>query len=336
MSGSSGLRIALAGATGALGREVIAVLEEKRLPLRAFFPFATEGSAGEDVELNGELFPIEAAPPRLQDVDLLFLCTPPDVARELVRQALHAEVPCIDCSGALSDSEEVPILLSELCPPVAALGVPLIATPAGPTYAWALTLSALDQAAGLRRVVGTVLRSVALAGRLGIEALSKETIAILSQHELPDPSVFRSQVAFDCVPGVGESAPEFDGASASETLLARDLQRLLGRPVPISATFVQVPTFVGDGSALAVETERPIEPEALAGVFEKAPGLEVWPRDQLGPTTRDTVGRDVALVSRLRRDPSCENGLLLWLAADALRLTAANLVKLAEARLQLH
>ena len=336
MSGERGLRIALAGATGALGREVVAVLEERRFPVRELFPFATEHSTGQDVELQGEVIAVESTAPPLRNYDLLLVCTPSDAALELSRAALRAEVPCIDCSGALAGSEEVPLLLSELSPPAAALGCPLVATAAGPSYGWALVLSAIDQAASLRRVVGTVLQSAALAGRPGIEALSSETLAILSQREVPEPSLFRGQVAFDCVPTVGQSTPGAGGATAPETLLVRDLQRLLGRAVPIAAIFVQIPTFVGDGSALAVETERPLAPEELVGIFEKAPGVELWTQDDIGPTTRDTIGRDTAMVGRVRRDPSCENGLLLWVAADALRLAASNAVKLAEARLHVH
>lgn len=334
-----GLRVALAGATGTLGREVLTVLEERRFPVSELVPFASAHSTGADVEFGDNVIPVQTELPSLRSVDLLIVCTPAEAAMELVRQALRAEVPCIDCSGALAGSEEVPLLVAELSAPGAALGAPAVASPAGPALAWALVLSALDRAAQLHRVVGTVLRSAAMAGGAGIEALSRETIALLSQREPPEPQVFPGQVAFDCVPTVGEQAGVgggLGGETPPEAALARDLQRLLGRPVPMAATVVQVPTFVGDGSALAVEMVRSLEPGELAGVFEKAPGVELWTRDRVGPTTRDTSGRDVALVSRLRRDPSVENGLLLWVAADPVRLSAANAVKLAEARLRLH
>jgi aspartate-semialdehyde dehydrogenase len=318
---SSGLRIAVAGASGTLGRDVVAVLQERRFPVRELVPFATDRSTGEDVEFLDDALPVESQAPPLRGFDLLVLCAPPAASLELVREALRAEVPCIDCSGALAASREVPLLVAELCAPAAALG------------------AAAPRAAGLRRVVGTVLRSASLGGRSGIEALSQETIALLSQRELPDPSVFHAPVAFDCVPTVGERdfaegvAP---GTTLAERDLVRDLQRLLGRPVPAVASVVQVPTFVGDGSALVVETERAVSGEELPGLFEKAPGVEAWPRDSVGPTTRDAAGREVALVGQPRPDPSSERGLVLWVAADAIRMTAVNAVRLAEARLRVH
>jgi aspartate-semialdehyde dehydrogenase len=130
--------------------------------------------------------------------------------------------------------------------------------------------------------------------------------------------------------------PEAGGGSAGELALVRDLERLLDRQVPTAVSLVQVPTFVGDGSALAVETERRLADAELAGIFEKAAGVELWEGSEAGPTTRDTTGRDRVLVSRVRRDPSAENGLLLWAASDPLRLAASNVAKLAEARLRLH
>jgi aspartate-semialdehyde dehydrogenase len=278
--------------------------------------------------------------PPLRGLDLIVLCTPPHAALELAREALRAEVPCIDCSGALAGAPEVPLLVADLSASAAELASPAVAAPAGPSLAWALVLSALERSAGLRRIVGTVLQSAAWAGRSGIEALSRETVALIAQREIESPSVFPAQVAFDCLPWAGQGGaamdPEAGGASAGELALVRDLERLLYRQVPTAVSLVQVPTFVGDGTALAVETERRLADAELAGIFEKAAGVEAWEGSEAGPTTRDTTGRDRVLVSRVRRDPSAENGLLLWAVADALRLAAANVAKLAEARLRLH
>jgi aspartate-semialdehyde dehydrogenase len=342
-AGSPQFRVALAGATGALGSEVLAVLEERRFPLSQLLPFATEGSLGEDVEIRGEDIPVGCEMPPLRGLDLLIVCTPPAVALELVREALRAEVPCIDCSGALAGSPEVPLQVADLCAPDSSRNAPVIATPAGPTLAWAHVLSALEGAAGIERVVGTVLQSAAHAGRRGIAALSNETLSLLSQEEAPPSDVFTGQVAFDCIPAVGSARTAVEGDSeepppvASDTgverSLVRDLRRLINPDLSVAVSVVQVPTFLGDGSNIAVETRRSIEPAEVAAIFQKVPGVEVWGGGPHGPTTRDTAGRDGALVGRLRADTSRENGLLLWVAADALRLAAVNAVKLAETRL---
>jgi aspartate-semialdehyde dehydrogenase len=339
----------LAGATGALGREVASVLEQRQFQVSELRPFASEGSTGEVVEFAGEEIPVGGEAPHLAGMDLLIICTPQTVALELVRDSLRAEVCCIDCSGALAASPDVPLLVSGLCAPSAVIGAPVLSCPSNPALAWSLVVAALDHAVGVTRVVGTVMQSSSSAGRAGIEALSTETVALLSQRQLPEPEVFASQIAFDCLPRVGSlqalnSGEALADETRHEAAIVRDLQRLLSKrgdieraiPLPVAATAIQVPTFVGEGSSLAIELERPLSPAESADILAKAPGVELWTGDELGPSTRDAAGRDVALVSRVRKDPSSPNGLLLWCAADALQLAATNAVKLAETRLRLH
>lgn len=335
----NGHRIAVAGATGALGQEVIRILEERRFPLAELIPFATDRSLGEEVEIFGDVIPVLTEPPVLRGLDLLIICTPAGAALELVRGALHAEVPCIDCSGAMAASPEVPLYVADLCHPKAVKGVPLVAAPASAALAWAHVLAALEGSAGLSRVVGTLVCSASSAGRRGIEVLSSETIGMLNQ-KFPDPSeVFETPVAFDCVPFAEDGAegtedqPE-DFAATTERALIRDLERLVSPDLSVAVTALRIPTFAGDGSTLAVETGEAISPERARAIFEKVPGLELSGDGESGPSTRDTAGRDVVRVGRVRRDPSLEKGLLLWLTADLLRLAAMNAVKLAETRLE--
>jgi aspartate-semialdehyde dehydrogenase len=332
----SRFRIGLAGATGSLGQEVVQVLEERRFPISEMVPFGTNRSLGEDVEILGDLFTVLGETPPLRGLDLLILCTPEAVSLELVREALRAEVPCIDCSGAVANTPEVPIYMAELSPPKAVREAPLIAMPAGAALSWASVLAVLEGSVGLTRVVGTVVHSASSAGRRGIEALSAETLGLLNQNPVAPSEVFPSQVAFDCVPfqvEAGEDAAEADGAARAERNLIANLHRLVSKDLPLAVTALQIPTFTGEGSSLAVETREVAPIERIQELFEKAPGLEIWGSDEVGPTTRDTAGRDITLVGRLRRDPSHEKGVLLWLAADTLRLSAVNAVKLAETRL---
>jgi aspartate-semialdehyde dehydrogenase len=369
MTGQGGLRIALAGASGALAREVLAAMEERGLPVDEIRPFATEASLGQEIEFRGELIPIEAGLPSLHGVDMLFLCAPRAAALDLVRDALRAEVFCIDCSGSLAGSAEVPLLVSDLCSAGAVLGAPVISTPVGPALAWSLVLAPLARVAGLERVVGTVLQSVSHAGRAGIEVLSRETIALLGQQDLPESELFPGPIAFDCAPAPGPACQgdegnggESDSELRRETDVARDVRRLVAsvclpegpggveRPdgsgldgdVPgadnlrIAVNAVQVPIFVGDGSALAIQTERPLSPAEAGDLLQKAAGVKLWEGGESGPSMRDAASQDVALVGRLRRDASIERGLLLWVTADPLQLAANNVVKLAESRLRLN
>ncbi|MFP8873259.1 MAG: Asd/ArgC dimerization domain-containing protein [Myxococcota bacterium] len=343
----SGLRVAVFGATGALGREVVAVLEERTFPVRDLALVASDRSLGEEIEFQGDTLSVQTELPPLRGLDLVIGCAPGTASLELVRLALRAEVSCIDCSGALAGSREVPLLVSDLCSPAAVLGAPVIATPPGPALGWWLALEPLARAVGLQRVVATVLRSAIHAGRSGIEVLSRETVALLSQQTPPVPELFPAPVAFDCLPRVG-SVAEADSPQADtpcELELVRDVRRLVEEvdglqggeaPVSVAVTAVQVPAFVSDGSAMWVETRRPLDPSEAGELLDKAPGVDLWRDDRVGPSLRDAASSDVALVGRLRRDPSVTNGLQFWLAADGLRLAAVNVVKLAETRLRLN
>jgi aspartate-semialdehyde dehydrogenase len=333
MSARKPLRVAVAGATGALGSELLSVLDARRFPVGEIVALGTERSAGESIEFQSELYEVGTEPGRLRGCDLAFLCAPPAGSLELVRLALHLAVPCIDLSGALAPQPAVPLLVADVATPAEALTQPVIAAPASAALAWATILAPLSTNVRLRRVIGTVLMSVSGGGRLGIEALSEETIALFNQQELPEPPYFGRPVAFDLLPAVGDV--EEDGSTAIETALARDLRRLLGEHVGIGVSSVRVPTFAGDAATLCIETEAPLDPREARALLAKAPGVELWDLDAEGPNTRATAGRDVVLVGRLRRDPSSEHGLLLWLAADTLHLAAVNGVKLAEARLGL-
>ena len=334
-AGKSGLRVVVVGATGALGTEVLSALAASSLRIAELVPAATDRSLGEEVEFRGNLLYVTSDKPSLSGADLVICCAPRAVALEVIRDALRAEVPCLDCSGALAASAEVPLAVFGLTPRADQLK-PVVATPSGAAIGWALVLHAIDQVAGVSRVVGTVLQPASHAGRAGIDVLSNETIALLSQNEPLAPELFPGPVAFDCLSRTGEFAAT-DGhsdagvfATVFEQRMRDDLRRVLGEKIEIAVTGVQVPTFVGEGSALAIETTRPLSVEGALAALEKAPGVELRGTP---PSTRDATNRDVALVGRVRVDPSHNSSLQLWIATDGLRLAAANVVKLAEARL---
>jgi aspartate-semialdehyde dehydrogenase len=325
------LRVAVVGATGAVGAEVLELLEARRFPLQEVVPIATDRSLGESVELLGHEVPVLTAPQSLEGLDLVFVCAPRREALDWVRAALEARVACLDLSGAAGIAREVPLLAADLAPAREALEEPVVACPPGPALAWALVLAPLHVRAGVARVVGTSVEPVSGAGRAGIDSLEAETIALFNQRELPEPTVFHQTVAFDCLPATGEPDRD-DGSTELEEALAAHLRRLLGEEVPLALTCLRAPTFAGAGASLAVELRSALSPAECADVLAKAPGVTVWQRSQAGPSTRETVGGDRVLVGRIRRDPTRERGLLLWLAADPIRLAASNALRLAEAR----
>jgi aspartate-semialdehyde dehydrogenase len=333
VSGIALLRVGVVGATGAVGEEVLGLLQARRFPLQELAPIATERSLGTTVDVLGHELPVLTESSSLKGIDLAFVCTPRAEALPWVRAALEHRVVCIDLSGAAAEaSEEVPLLAADLEPGLApaTLEQPVLGAPAGASLAWARVLAPVHRAVGLRRVVGTAIEAASAAGRAGIAALETETVALFNQQEPPVSAVFEHGIAFDCLPSTGVSGSE--GQTDTETVLVTQLHRLLGIEVPVAITSLRVPTFAGSGASLALETEQGIAPVECRELLSKAPGVTVWDETRSGPSMRETVGEEDVLVGRIRSDPSREGGILLWLAADPIRLAASNAVRLAEAR----
>ncbi|MEZ4290016.1 MAG: hypothetical protein R3E53_05525 [Myxococcota bacterium] len=308
---------------------------------------ASPDSVGETFELRGEVFDVASEWPALKGHDLVIVCTRGGAALEIVREALRAGVPCLDCTGALVDRPEVPLARLRRASGAedeALAEAPLLALPS-PTLAWARVLEALSEAAGVRRVVGTVLSSAGLHGRSGLASLSEESIALFNQSETPETGPAGQPVAFDVIPGGGVDTAR----------VRQELARLFGTDLAVDVFGVQVPTFVGEGSALGLELDRPIERDALVERLTAAEGLVVVPEGPgarglevvpesleegawpAGPTLRDALGSGDVLVGRIEPAPAwpAGQGFRLWLATDPLRLAAEQALRLAALRLGL-
>jgi len=322
---SRALRVAVVGATGALGSELLGLLDgHAELRVASLLPLASPRSQGESVSFQGETLAVRAEA-ELKGLDLLVCCAPPDASLGWVRQALRAEVPCVDASGALALSAEVPLCAAALDPQCGA-GAPLVASPPGAALALALVLDPIRRAVGLARVGATLLESSSASGRDAIAALGAESVALFNQSDAPESA--GRPLAFDCHPAIGEV--EESGATALETRVGSTLGRLLGAPLPISLAIAQIPVFVGTAAQVSIDTRDPVDPKQVRELLVAAPGVELWTLDAEGPNLRAAAGRSEVLVGRLRSDPTRERGLSLWLAADPLRLAAANALALAQ------
>lgn len=322
------MRIAIVGATGSLGTEVLAVLDESSLAVSSLVPIGTERSLGTEVEFRGGVFPVETELTALRGADFAFLCAPAAVSLEAARSLLRARVGAIDCSGALATAPEVPLVVELGVAGAPSLEAPILAVPPGLSLACARVLAPIAREFGVARVVATLVLSASAtgAGRANIEALAEETIALLSQQELPDPPALGHPVAFDVLPWVGDA--EDDGATAHERSFTAVLSRALG-DAAVAVTSLRIPTFCGDGASLAFETREDVDPARVLDALGKVPGVALA---GLGPTTRAVAGSDLVQVGRVRADTSRPGGLLAWLAADSVRLTATHAVRVAEAR----
>jgi aspartate-semialdehyde dehydrogenase len=338
-------RLVVFGATGHLGQEVIEGLAESDWPIGEIVGVASPESAGAEFEIRGEIFDVVTEWPTLKGRHLVLVCTPAAVALDVVREALRAEVPCIDCSGALVGQADVPmpVRTADFDEAVAAwASAPLVSLATPTTIAWTPILEALRQAVGVRRVVATVLCSASAWGRRGIASLSDESIALFNQSEAPETGPAGQGVAFDVIPG----------GAIDEARVAGELARLFGPELGVALTSVQVPTFVGEGASLALELASPLDEGALESLLGGLPGVtlvaeglgsrgpalvEEGAREIVGPTLRDSAGSGEVLVGRLRPDASLPAGLgwRLWVTIDPIGLAAAHALRLARQRLGL-
>jgi aspartate-semialdehyde dehydrogenase len=326
------LRVAVVGATGAIGVELIEQLQERRFPLQELRPIATERSLGEVIEWLDTEVPVEVGEVSLRQLDLVFLAVPPEAALPWVKRALEAGVACIDLSGAVSAQEEVPLAGPHFLDEGRTSA--LVAIPSPPALAVAQVALPLDAVTPLERVALTAFVSAsAVGGRAGVDALQAETIALFNQQELEAESPFGRSAAFDCLPACGTPGP--DGRTPMEERFAQDLGRLLPEAVPASVAAVQVPTFAGVGISLALETSQEMSAGAAYEILAKQSALFLDPMGHgVAPSTRDAVGESAVRVGRLREDPARDRGLQLWLAIDPIRLAATTALRLAEARLR--
>ncbi len=324
------LRVAVIGATGHVGRELLDLLAERRFPIQELRPIATDRSLGDSVEWLGHELPVEVAPSSLRGLDLAWLCTPPTAALDWMREALREEVALVDLSGVVAGKGEVPLAIASLRGGPWRDDQPVMASPSGPVLLLARVLAAF-QGLGLARVQATVLESASSAGRRGVDALQQETIALFQQQEPEHSEVFTSPLAFDCLPCA--EAPGTGLSEGREERLVRDLALVLGAAVPTSLTALRVPTFAGCGVQLSIEVERPTSPEEACDLLAKTPGVRLGPAD-LAPSTRSAIGSEVVGVGRVRADPSGPpgRGLQLWLVGDPVRLAAHNALELARSR----
>ena len=328
------LSIALLGATGAVGRAVLEVLEDRDVPIAELRLLATPRSAGQEVDFRGEPHRVRAvAPGAFRGCDLALLCAGAEASRAWAPVARQEGALVVDDSSAFRDEPGVPCVVPEVNPE-ALDGVPggVVANPGAMTIALALVLRPLDAAAGVTQVVCLAAHAVSGAGHQGVGQLEQEAAALMNAREPQPPGRIPHRIAFNVVPQVGDLGA--DGTAGDEAELQRDLPRLLGRPgLKVASTALRVPVFYGHAAALHLGLARPLAPEAARAALRAAPGVKVLdqPAEAVYPMPMLAVNDDAVLVGRVRPDAALPNGLALVLSFDNLRRGGAtNLVQIAE------
>jgi len=324
--------VGLVGATGAVGREMLRVLEERAFPVASLRPIASERSAGKTVPFAGEDIAVTVIGDGAFDgLDLVIWDTPDDVAREWVPRVRSRAIN-IDKSAAFRMHEDVPLVVPEVNAEAARGHTGLLANPNCTMITLLLPLAPLHRAAGARKVVCSSYQSVSGAGVAGVDDLYEQLEKLIAERdavrsgraEVPPGRAFAQPIAFNVIPQVGG----FD----DEGRVAAEPNKVLDADIDIFCTAVRVPTVAGHGISAWVQFDRPIDTDEARALLDAAEGVELA-EDPTGhfATPLAASGGDAALVGRLRADPQDTNALAFFSACDNLRKGAAlNAVQIAE------
>jgi aspartate-semialdehyde dehydrogenase len=328
------LRLALVGATGAVGRATLEVLEDLDVPVASLRPLASGRSAGGAVPFQGEDLRVEEVRQgSFRGSDLALLAAPAAAARTWAPVARAEGCLVVDASSAFRGDAGVPLLVPQVNPEEAGrLPKGIAASACGLVPALALALRPIRDAAGLARAGVVALESASGAGRGGIAQLESESLALMTGREPDPPATIPYRLAFNLVPDASRAGEAPGGGVEAEALLAADLARVLGGELAVSAIAVRVPVFYGHAAVVSLTTRKPLPAEEARALLRGAAGVKVIddPAERLYPMPMLSVNDDAVLAGRVREDPTRENGLELFLAVDNLRRGGAtNLVEVA-------
>jgi aspartate-semialdehyde dehydrogenase len=336
------MRVAVIGATGAVGREITRVLEERRFPVDDFVPLASARSAGGSVAFAGRDHEVrELSIDALRGVDVALSSAGASVSQAFIPEAAAAGTTCIDNSSAFRMDPSVPLSIPEVNPQALDGAPRIVAVPNCTIITALLAVAPLHRVAGLTSMVLSSYQSVSGAGHRGVSELleqveklrgDEESLAHPVHEALPRGEAFSSTIAYNVVPHIGDFLD--DGFTGEEAKVIAEGRKILDLPgLPVVATTVRVPVVAGHAVSLVVEFERPLSVTRAREAIAAAPGVELRddPANGVYPTPLDAAGGDVALVGRIRQVPGRADALVLFSCADNLRKGAAlNAVQIAE------
>jgi aspartate-semialdehyde dehydrogenase len=328
------MRVAVVGATGAVGSTMLGVMRERSFPADEVVPFASERSAGRTIDWGDRdltVRPLNAD--AVDGFDLALFSAGSGVSTEWAPRFADAGAVVVDNSSQWRMHDDVPLVVAEVNPEALDGHRGIVANPNCTTMQTVMALGPILRAAGIERVVMSTYQAVSGTGQRAVEELHRQTEAIIEAQELPEPAVYPRQIAFNVLPHV-ETFKDGDDYTTEERKCMRETRKILGRDdVAVSATCARVPVYTGHSVSANVQTREPLTSQECRELLAGAPGVTVLddPGNGLYPTAIDVAGRDDVLVGRVRRDPSHERCLNLWIVGDNLRKGAAtNAVQIAE------
>lgn len=328
-----GYRVAVVGATGNVGREIMNILDERQFPVDEVAAVASRRSLGSEVAFGDKMLKTKA----LDDFDftgydIALFSAGGSISKEFAPKAAQQGCIVIDNSSAYRMDPDCPLIVPEVnADDLAGYAKKnIIANPNCSTAQMVVALQPLHEVAKIRRVVVSTYQSTSGAGKNGMDELFNQTKGIFVNQE-PEPDTFTKQIAFNVIPHIDVFLD--DGSTKEEWKMVVETKKIMDPKIMVTATCVRVPTFVGHAEAINLEFENPISAEQARELLREAPGCMVVdnPDDDQYVTPIDCVGDYATFISRIREDATVENGLNLWVVSDNLRKGAAlNAVQIAE------
>lgn len=334
----SAYTVAILGATGAVGKESLEILEERNFPLAALRLFASKRSAGEVMTCQGKEWTVEelTESSSFAGVDFAFISATDAISKEYGPRLGSAGVVVIDDSGVFRMDPQVPLVVPEVnAAALRALPRGIVSIPNCTTTPLVMALKPLHDAVGVKRVVVTTFQSVSGTGAAAMDELMDQTRALMAFRDVK-AEVYPYQIAFNLLPHIGSFS---EGGDCSEEIkIVRETRKILDAPqLRVTSTTVRVPVLRCHSESINVELEKPLSPNDARAALAAMPGVLVYddPLKKLYPMPLDATGKDEVYVGRIREDPSVTNGLNLWVVSDNLRKGAAlNTVQIAECLVQ--
>ncbi|MET1256003.1 aspartate-semialdehyde dehydrogenase [Aliikangiella maris] len=324
--------VAIVGATGAVGQELIRILHLRSFPLEKLTLLASKRSAGKTIETeHGNFIVEEFSVDKFQGQDFVFFATSGSHSLEFAPKAAEAGAVVIDNSSAFRLDDNVPLVVPEVNPQAALTHQGIIANPNCSTIQMVVALNPIHQVSPIKRIVVSTYQAVSGAGQEGISELNTQLGEVL-EGKSPKIEYFTKQIAFNVIPHI--DVFQENGYTKEEMKMVNETWKIMGDPnIRISATCVRVPVVRAHSEAISIETADYIGEQKAREIFSQAKDIEVIDHRENGgyPTPLDASETMVTYVGRIREDISCENGLALWCVADQLWKGAAlNAVQIAE------
>ncbi|OGW40348.1 MAG: aspartate-semialdehyde dehydrogenase [Nitrospirae bacterium RBG_13_39_12] len=324
--------VAVVGATGAVGNEMVATLAERDFPVERLRLFASERSEGKIMEFRDSEIPVEAITDKsFEGIDIAIFSAGAERSKIWAPVAVKSNCVVVDNSSQWRMDPEVPLVVPEVNPNDLKWHKGIIANPNCSTIQMVVVLKPIHDAAKIKRVVVTTFQSVSGTGQKAINELLQQTTDLLNSKEVKC-NVYPHQIAFNVLPHIDKFLD--NGYTKEEMKMVNETKKIIGdNSLRITATTVRVPVFRSHSESLNIETEKKLTASEVRAILSVAPGVVVFdaPEKNIYPLPINTAGKDETYVGRIREDDSIDNGINLWIVADNLRKGAAlNAVQIAE------